>query len=210
MTDPVEGAESAGAAAAPLPVDEFRAQLSAAIPHMRAFARSLTGDASSADDLTQDALVKAWAARQRFAAGTNFRAWIFTIVRNQFYSDRRREWRQVSWDQEKAERTIVAADDPEQLMALDELRRALLQLPDDQREALVLVGAGGFAYEEAAEICGCAIGTVKSRVSRARTALAEILAKGPALKPNEDGVSPSSAMDQLLADVDALSPPTAR
>lgn len=187
-----------------LSVSEFRRELTAAIPHMRAFAQSLTGDPTRADDLTQDALVKAWSAKERFQAGTNFRAWVFTIVRNLFYSERRRAWRQVAWDQEHAERTIKAADDQESIIALDELRRALQELPDDQREALILVGAGGFAYDEVAEICGCAVGTVKSRVSRARGALEGILAKGPALKADEDGVSASDAIDSLLESVDTL------
>ena len=117
---------------------QFRTELTDAIPHMRAFARSLTGDASSADDLAQDAMMKAWSARDKFKAGTNFRAWVLTIVRNQFYSDKRRSWRQAEWDQELAERTLPAVDNLEQIVALDELRRALAELPDDQREALIL------------------------------------------------------------------------
>ena len=153
----------------------FKKELVALIPHLRAFARTLTGDATAADDLAQDAMMKAWDARASFQMGTNMKAWTFMILRNQFYSEKRRSWRQSQLDQEAAERTLVAVDDPSAPLALDELRRALQELPPEQREALVLVGAGGFAYEEAAEICHCAVGTVKSRVNRARKRLAELL-----------------------------------
>jgi RNA polymerase sigma-70 factor (ECF subfamily) len=149
------------------------------IPHLRAFARTLTGDADPADDLAQDAMMKAWDARASYQMGTNMKAWTFMILRNQFYSEKRRSWRQTQLDQEAAERTLVAVDDPESPVALDELRLALGTLPEEQREALILVGAGGFAYEEAAEICQCAVGTVKSRVSRARKALQATLETGP-------------------------------
>ena len=156
----------------------FERDLVALIPHLRAFARSLTGNPAMADDLAQEAVAKAWASRKSFTMGTNMKAWTFMILRNQFYSEKRRSWRQTQLDQEAAERTLVAVDDPASPVALDELRLGLAMLPAEQREALVLVGAGGFAYEEAAEICGCAVGTVKSRVSRARRALLEILQKG--------------------------------
>src|SRR5262249_42000422 len=150
----------------------------ALIPHVRAFARTLAGDPASADDLAQDALMKAWDARRSYQMGTNMKAWAFMILRNQFYSEKRRSWRQTQLDPEVAERTRIAVDDPEPPVALDELRQALATLPAEQREALILVGAGGFAYEEAAAICGCAVGTVKSRVSRARRALQAILESG--------------------------------
>jgi RNA polymerase sigma-70 factor (ECF subfamily) len=113
-----------------------------------------------------------------------------------------RSWRQSQLDQEAAERTLVAADDPEAPVALDELRLALRSLPDEQREALVLVGAGGFAYEEAAEICGCAVGTVKSRVSRARRALQAALEAG---SYERDGAPAGEAMGSILADAERLS-----
>jgi len=174
----------AGALGGRLGRDEgFRRELVALIPHLRAFARTLAGDMASADDLAQEALGKAWAARVSFRPGSNMKAWTFTILRNQFYSERRRAWRQIQLDPEAAERTLVAADDPETQVVLDELRRGLGMLPVEQREALILVGAGGFAYEEAAEICGCAKGTVKSRVSRARRALRAILETGDHDRP---------------------------
>jgi RNA polymerase sigma-70 factor (ECF subfamily) len=130
------------------------------------------------------------------------KAWTFMILRNQFYSEKRRSWRQSQLDQEAAERTLIAVDDPEAPVALDELRLALDRLPAEQREALVLVGAGGFAYEEAAEICNCAVGTVKSRVSRARRALQGILERGDYRR---DGGAAGDAMGSILADAERLS-----
>jgi RNA polymerase sigma-70 factor (ECF subfamily) len=180
----------------------FRKELVGLIPHLRAFARTLAGDPTSADDLAQDAMMKAWDARASFQMGTNMKAWTFMILRNQFYSEKRRAWRQTQLDQEAAERTLIAVDDPEAPVALDELRQSLAMLPPEQREALILVGAGGFAYEEAAEICGCAVGTVKSRVSRARRALQAILEQGGYRR---DGAPASEAMGSILGDAERLS-----
>jgi RNA polymerase sigma-70 factor (ECF subfamily) len=182
--------------------DAFKRELVGLIPHLRAFARTLSGDPTSADDLAQDAMIKAWDARASYQMGTNMKAWTFMILRNQFYSERRRSWRQTQLDQEAAERTLVAIDDPESPVVLDELRLGLGMLPLEQREALILVGAGGFAYEEAAEICNCAVGTVKSRVSRARKALQVILETGAY---DRDGRSASEAMGSILADAERLS-----
>jgi RNA polymerase sigma-70 factor (ECF subfamily) len=182
----------------------FKRELVALIPHLRAFARTLAGDPAAADDLAQDAMMKAWDARASYQMGTNMKAWTFMILRNQFYSEKRRSWRQTQLDQEAAERTLVAVDDPEAPVALDELRMGLTMLPAEQREALILVGAGGFAYEEAAEICGCAVGTVKSRVSRARRALQGILEEGAYQR---DGASASDAMRSILSDAERLSTP---
>ena len=188
------------------PGDEaiFKRDLVKLIPHLRAFARTLCGDATAADDLAQDAVMKAWDARASFQIGTNLKAWTFMILRNQFYSEKRRSWRQTQLDQEAAERTLVATDDPEAPVALDEMRLALCMLPTEQREALILVGAGGFAYEEAADICGCAVGTVKSRVSRARRALQGILEVGAY---DRDGKPAGDAMRSILADAERLSGP---
>jgi RNA polymerase sigma-70 factor, ECF subfamily len=180
----------------------FKRELVGLIPHLRAFARTLAGDPASADDLAQDAMMKAWDARESFQLGTNMKAWTFMILRNQFYSEKRRSWRQSQLDQEAAERTLVAVDDPEAPVALDELRMGLNMLPPEQREALILVGAGGFAYEEAAEICGCAVGTVKSRVSRARRALHSIMEGG---QYDRDGGAASDAMSVILGDAERLS-----
>ena len=179
----------------------FKRDLVKLIPHLRAFARTLCGDAAAADDLAQDTVMKAWDARSSYQMGTNMKAWTFMILRNQFYSEKRRSWRQTQLDQEAAERTLVATDDPSSPLALDELRQALIMLPTEQREALILVGAGGFAYEEAAEICGCAVGTVKSRVSRARRALQGILETGAY---DRDGRSAGDAMNSILAAAEHL------
>lgn len=180
----------------------FQRDLVQLIPHLRAFARTLCGDAAAADDLAQDAMLKAWDARRSFQLGTNMKAWTFMILRNQFYSEKRRSWRQTQLDQEAAERTLVAVDDPSAPVELDELRQALGALPDEQREALILVGAGGFAYEEAAAICGCAVGTVKSRVSRARRAVQGVLESGGFKR---DGQPAADAMRSILADADRMS-----
>ena len=198
--------ERSAAGAKPASSDDarFKHELVALIPHLRAFARTLAGEPAAADDLAQDALVKAWDARASYQMGTNMKAWTFMILRNQFYSERRRSWRQIQLDQEAAERTLVAIDDPSAPLALDELRLGLGMLPAEQREALILVGAGGFAYEEAAEICGCAVGTVKSRVSRARRALQAILEHGGY---DRDGRSASDAMISIMADAERLSTP---
>ncbi len=112
----------------------FKAELVGLIPHLRAFARSLTGEPTAADDLAQDAMMKAWDARASFELGTNMKAWTFMILRNQFYSEKRRSWRQSQLDQEAAERTLMAVDDPASPVALDELRLALAMLPSEQRE----------------------------------------------------------------------------
>jgi RNA polymerase sigma-70 factor (ECF subfamily) len=153
----------------------LREDLLASIPNLRAFAVSLAGNSERADDLVQETLMKAWAKFDTFQEGTNLRAWLFTILRNEFYSQVRKRGREV----EDAEGTYAArlASQPAQTghMDMSDFRDALAQLPADQREALILVGASGFSYEEAADICECAVGTIKSRVSRARTRLAEIL-----------------------------------
>jgi RNA polymerase sigma-70 factor (ECF subfamily) len=179
----------------------FQTDLIALIPQMRAFARSLCRNFAHADDLAQEAVAKAWASRASFTPGTNMKAWTFMILRNQFYSEKRRSWRSTQLDPETAERTLVAVDNPTGALELDELRRAMAMLPDDQREALVLIGAGGLSYEEAAEVCGAAVGTIKSRVSRARDRLALIYAEGTI---REDGGSPSDAVSLIFAQVAAM------
>lgn len=143
--------------------------------NLRAFAVSLCGDRERADDLVQETLFKAWNHLDSFREGTNLKAWLFTILRNTYFSERRKRRREV----EDADGSYAAklATNPEQPGHMDfqDFRHALVQLPDDQREALILVGAAGFSYEEAAKISGCAIGTIKSRVNRARNRLAVML-----------------------------------
>jgi len=167
----------------------FKDGLLAAIPNLRAFAISLCGTADKADDLVQETLVRAWDKQASFQPGTNLRAWLFTILRNEFYSQMRKRGREVS-DADGA-LTVAMATHPEQAGKLDmqDFQVALAKLPDDQREAIILIGATGLSYEEAAEICGCAVGTVKSRVSRARTRLSELLGVTDSSEYGPDGVS---------------------
>jgi len=182
--------------------DPFTRELTALIPHMRAFARGLCGDMTAAEDLAQEALAKAWSAQASYQPGTNLKGWVFTILRNQFYSEKRRSWRDIPLDQQHAERTLVAVADPTATLWLDDVRRAMQLLPAGHREALVLIGAAGCSYEEAARMCGCPVGTVKSRVSRARTQLAEILA-GTALP--KDDILPSAAMADIFTQCERAS-----
>ncbi len=155
--------------------EEFKRELLAALPHLRAFARGLSGRPDFADDLVQEAAIKAWSARDRFAAGTSMRAWTFAILRNHYLSELRRNRRQVDFDQDAAERLLVMDADQEGPLHLSDMAAALQKLSPDRREALLLVGASGFTYEEAADICDCAIGTMKSRVARARAELSNLL-----------------------------------
>lgn len=148
-------------------------------PHhskLRAFAISLTNDVDRADDLVQDTVMRAIANIDRFQPGTNLTAWLFTILRNLFHSEFRKRRREVEDADGSYAARLVSLPMQDARLDFDDLRLALGKLPDDQREAVLLVGASGFSYEETAEICGVAIGTVKSRVNRARKRLAEMLA----------------------------------
>ncbi|BBD00006.1 MULTISPECIES: sigma-70 family RNA polymerase sigma factor [Sphingobium] len=156
----------------------FKGELSRVIPQLRAFARSLCGNHDLADDLVQETMLKAWAARDRYMAGTNFRAWSFTILRNHYFSLTRRLRFTGEWDDLVADRVLAAPASQDTSIQLRDLMRALMQLPEPQREALILVGAGGISYEETADITGVAVGTVKSRVARARAALEALMNGG--------------------------------
>lgn len=145
------------------------------IPNLRAFAVSLCGNSERADDLVQETLVKAWSSLDTFQSGSNMRAWLFTILRNAYYSDFRKRRREVEDADGKIAATVATHPEQDGHVDFADLRRALDTLASDQREALILVGASGFSYDEAAEICGVAPGTIKSRVNRARTRLAELL-----------------------------------
>jgi RNA polymerase sigma-70 factor (ECF subfamily) len=185
--------------------ERFKVDLLEFIPFLRAFARSLCGNRDMADDLAQETLVKAWQSRNTFVPGTNMKAWLFTILRNQFYSDRRRTWRQASWDQDAAERLPAPAAEQVWAAELSDMTRALTRLSDEQREALILVGAGGFSYEAAAAICNCAVGTVKSRVARARKALLAIL-EGEEPLPATPHPAEGDAANEIMAQLDRLVP----
>ena len=147
----------------------------ALIPSLRAFAWSLSHNSADADDLVQDTLIKAWSNRDKFEPGTNLRAWLFTILRNTYYTAVGRRRREVPDEDGKHAATLTALPSQDWNMQIHALQVALGALPDEHREALILVGAAGLSYEEAAEICGCAVGTIKSRVSRARTKMARLL-----------------------------------
>ncbi|WP_298469489.1 sigma-70 family RNA polymerase sigma factor [uncultured Erythrobacter sp.] len=157
---------------------DFKRELTEVVPHLRAFARGLCGRPDMADDLVQEALLKAWAAQDRFEPGTSMRAWTFVILRNAYLTDMRRNRFRGEYDEGVAERILTAPAGQEEPIHLSDMHRALLTLPPERREALLLVGAGGFSYEEAAQICGCAVGTIKSRVGRARATLNSMLAEG--------------------------------
>jgi RNA polymerase sigma-70 factor, ECF subfamily len=154
---------------------DLRDSILQSIPHLRAFAMSLAGNADQADDLVQEAIVRGLGHIEQFQPGTNMQAWLFTILRNQFHTAYRKRKREVE-DPEGGYAARLAVP-PEQMRHLDveDLKAALTKLPVEQREALLLVTAQGFSYEEAAEICRTKIGTIKSRVHRARTELAKLL-----------------------------------
>ena len=154
---------------------EFKTGLLGAIPNLRAFAVSLTHNTDRADDLVQETLVKAWDKHASFQPGTNLKAWLFTILRNEFYSQMRKRGREVQDSDGLMTARLAVHPSQQGTLDLEDFRVALNVLPEDQREAIILIGASGFSYEEAAEICGCAVGTIKSRVSRARTRLQELL-----------------------------------
>ncbi len=187
---------------------EFKTLLAAAIPQLRAFGRSLTGSADGADDLVQETMLKAWTARGRFIAGTNMRAWTHVILRNIYFSQVRRARFKGEWDEFAADLLLAVPGNQESHVALSDLQRALMQLPAEQREALILMGAGGMTCEQVAEISQCATGTVKSRVARARAALRGLLEGGQLQMHRAD--TPASAMpalDQIMNEVRVLSRP---
>jgi RNA polymerase sigma-70 factor (ECF subfamily) len=176
---------------------DFKTEFLALLPALRAFTRALCRNPAAADDLAQETLLRAWAHRDSFTLGTNLRAWIFTIARNAFYSGMRRRTREVE-DPDGINANNVAVP-PRQHDGLDleDLERGLGLLPSEQREALMLVGASECSYEEAAAICGCAIGTIKSRVSRARRTLLAYL-EGTQ-RPQSDSRSEAKASESPKA-----------
>ncbi|WP_432201171.1 sigma-70 family RNA polymerase sigma factor [Erythrobacter sp. W53] len=199
MADPQERTPTEKAA--------FKNELTTVIPHLRAFARGLCGRPDMADDLVQETMLKAWAAQDRFQPGTSMRAWTFVILRNVYLTDMRRNRFRGEYDEGVAERVLTAPASQEEPIHLSDMLRGLQTLPPERREALLLVGAGGFSYEEAAEICGCAIGTIKSRVGRARAALTEMLAAGD-IPDRTDGGEP--AHKTILEQLDQAAIPAPR
>jgi RNA polymerase sigma-70 factor (ECF subfamily) len=152
---------------------KMKNDLIAMMPNLRAFAFSLCGQHERADDLVQETLLKAWSHLDSYQEGTNLRAWLFTILRNSFFSEMRKRRREVEDAGGKKAESLSVAPAQQGHVDMQDLRKALDLLPPHQREAVVLVGAAGMSYEEAAEIAKCAVGTMKSRVNRARVKLGE-------------------------------------
>lgn len=152
-----------------------REELVEHLPALRAFAISLTRNTATADDMVQDTIVKAWTNIDKYDCGTNMRAWLFTILRNTYYSSRRKSKREVADVDGIFTEALAEKPAHDGHMQLTDFRKALALLKDEQREALLLVGASGFSYEEAAEMCGVAVGTIKSRTNRARAQIAELM-----------------------------------
>jgi RNA polymerase sigma-70 factor (ECF subfamily) len=201
--DPAEGESR------PLSDREFKRALTEVAPHLRAFARGLCGCRDRADDLAQEALLRAWAARERYRAGTNFKAWTFTILRNHFYSEARRARFHGDYDEAVAERTLRAPPSQESAIELSDVLRALSVVPDTYREALILVAIGSLSYEEIADICGIALGTVKSRICRARAMLSHVLASGQLPDFRHNFVLSGDAVDAFFAELARIANPEA-
>lgn len=174
---------------------DFQQELVEVLPHLRAFARSLTRHRERADDLVNDAVVRALAAAHQYEPNTNFRAWMFTILRNLYYNEGRKNRTTIPFEDVES---FLHAVPPNQQVALEfcDFRRAFWQLGDDHREVLILVGASGLGYEEAAKICGCAVGTIKSRVSRARSELTRLMSED-ALAAARTDLAPVSGRDAV-------------
>ena len=167
-----------------MPALDPREEIVEHLQALRAFAISLTRNPTLADDIVQDTLVKAWSNFDSFQPGTKMRAWLFTILRNNYYSHHRKYGREVEdVDGAHAARLAVNPNHDGKLM-LDEVLAAFDQISVEQREVLLLVGASGFTYDEAAEMCGVSLGTIKSRMNRGRTALSKLLGYGDELEFN--------------------------
>jgi RNA polymerase sigma-70 factor (ECF subfamily) len=182
--------------AAERPEMDWRLEVTNLTPALRAFAWSLCHNSSDADDLVQETLIKAWTHRDRFEPGTNLRAWLFTILRNTYYTNVVRRRREIADEDGKHAARLSSAPTQDWSIAIHAMRSAMAELPDEHREALILVGAAGLTYEEAAQICNCALGTIKSRVNRARTRLLKLMNADEAidtlaLEP-EPGLSPAT------------------
>jgi RNA polymerase sigma-70 factor (ECF subfamily) len=185
--------------------DSLRNDILAAVPSLRAFAISLSGNADRADDLVQETLLRALANIDSFQPGSNLPAWLFTILRNLFRSDYRKRRREVEDAEGNYAKTLKTQPSQNAHLEFEEFRTALDKLPQDQREALILVGASGFSYEDAASICGCAVGTIKSRVARGRVALEQLMSGGKLPSRRDDGNSGHSPLQSIMGEVDALS-----
>jgi RNA polymerase sigma factor (sigma-70 family) len=191
---------------APLTDRQFHAHLTAAMPKLRAFARSLCGCRDLADDLSQETLLKAWAARDHFVAGTSFNAWTFTILRNIYFGQRRRMRFVGDYNEVEAERLLKTPPTQTVGMEATDVLRALALLPAAQREVLILAAVGHFSYENMAEICGVAIGTIKSRIARARAALSARIDSGQLPDARHDFVLKGEVLDAYIAMLREIAP----
>ncbi|MBO0347353.1 sigma-70 family RNA polymerase sigma factor [Roseibium limicola] len=176
--------------------ESFKEGIVAAIPSLRAFARSLSGNRDRADDLVQETLAKAIANRERYTPGTNLKAWMITILRNQYYTEGRKRKREVPDSDGDHAATLTALPQQNGHLEMNDFLSALQCLPEDQREALILIGASGFSYEEAAEMLETRVGTVKSRVSRARSRLDELMSGSPDFKRDSASIEASRELLQ--------------
>jgi RNA polymerase sigma-70 factor, ECF subfamily len=163
----------------PTTATSFKDELLAATPFLRAVAILMVGCSDRADDFVQDTLLKAWVNRGRFESGTNLRGWLFTILRNTHYSQHRKSEREIEDVGGALAQRLSTPASRDDHMNLEDFKIALSRIPPIQREALILVEGSGFSYDEAAALCGCLVGTIESRVSRARSALAEMLGVEP-------------------------------
>lgn len=154
-----------------------RDEIATHIQPMRALAISLTHDPAMADDIVQEAAIKAWVNFDTFRIGTNLRAWLFTILRNTFYSEMRKRHMQVEPLDALTAQSLAVRGGQEDALVLQDFLAAFRALSLDQREALLLVGALGFSYDEAAKVCGVPVGTIKSRTHRGRALLAQHMAE---------------------------------
>jgi RNA polymerase sigma-70 factor (ECF subfamily) len=185
-------------------LDAFREELTSTVPNLRAFARSLTtGDDALADDLVQDTYVNALKAQAQFTPGTNLKAWLFTILRNRFRSLAKRQRIRAEEPDDDLDRMVTGPAPQQGRLEMIAFRRAFTELRAEYREALVLAVVHGMNYDDIAAICGCQVGTVKSRVSRARDQLREALYDGP----EREAAEPSSGEPDTVKAWLAAEPP---
>ena len=176
--------------------ERFKDELISFVPRLRAFACALARSHAAGEDLAQEAVMRAWRGRDGFTPGTNMEAWLFRILRNLHISGVRRGRRSPVTEMDGQVDRVAGADDPAAGLELNDLRRALNRLPAEQREALILVGASGWSYEEAAAHAGCPLGTMKSRVFRARRTLAANIDEGRVVR---DRAAPPDALASIMA-----------
>jgi RNA polymerase sigma-70 factor (ECF subfamily) len=181
-------------------------ELTGSTRHLRAFARSLSGNRDTADDLTQETLLRAWAARERFAAGTSFRAWTFTILRNVYFGQIRRLRFVGEYNEIEAERKLSTPATQDVGLVASDVLRAMALLPPAQREVLILAGVGHISYNEMAEICGVAVGTIKSRIARARASLSATIESGILPDFRHNYVLKGEVLDAFMAELAKIAP----